>query len=459
MPAFDFVLAGRYRLTAPLGEGGMAAVYRGRDLRLNREVAIKILRDELTRDPEFLARFEAEAQFVASLSHPNIVPVYDVGEDQGSRFIVMEYIRGRTLKEAIESGGPIPEERAVVILRSVLDALAYAHERGLIHRDVKPHNILMTPDGTARLADFGIAHLVDSSSTRTAAILGSAHYLSPEQARGEDATIASDLYACGIVLYEMVAGRPPFEGANALAIAHQHLDSPPPPLPEISQRIRETISRALAKAPERRFGDAAAFSAALPSSVMDADATTVVPPSNGETQILDVSPGPLPVKVTLEGPSMILRRSARKTAVLAVLGAAALAAAAYFARLTIAGRSLPNYPSIPYAAVPALLAGALLLSWMHVRSWSYRMDGNAAILQWGLLSHHRFGVPVRYITTLELKQSMIDRLLGVGTVELCARDQHGKERRLVLEDLPHPRESYEDLMRFLGRAMVSRPKS
>src|SRR5438309_3203251 len=152
MPHFDFVLAGRYKLIAPLGEGGMATVYRARDLRLNRDVAVKLLREELTQDPGFLARFQREAQIVASLAHPNIVPVYDVGEEEGSHYIVMEYVRGRTLRDAIDANGPLPPERAVAIMERVLDALAHAHAQGLVPRDVKPHNIRLSPDATPTLA-------------------------------------------------------------------------------------------------------------------------------------------------------------------------------------------------------------------------------------------------------------------------------------------------------------------
>ncbi|MGH2442474.1 MAG: protein kinase domain-containing protein [Chloroflexota bacterium] len=459
MPTFDFVLAGRYRLIAPLGEGGMAAVYRARDLRLNREIAVKILNEELTRDPEFLARFQREAQFVASLSHPNIVPVYDVGEEQGSHFIVMEYIRGRTLKDALEANGPMPAERAVRVMEQVLSALGYAHQKGLVHRDVKPHNILLTPDGTAQLTDFGIAHLIGGSSTRTAAVLGSAHYLSPEQARGGEATVASDIYGCGVVLYELLAGKPPFDGTNALAIAHQHVHSGPPPLPltaGASPHLSDTVMRALAKEPADRFAGTEAFTGALRESLSstDLEATSIAAlPADGGTQVMPLVHGTVPREQRVDHDGMLLRRSPRKVALLAILCLAAVILASYVARLSFMGYALPRYPSLPYASVPLVLAVGLLLAWLHVRSWSYRMDGNAAVLQWGLLSHRRFGVPVRSITTLELKQSMIDRSLGVGTVELCARDQHGKERRLILEDLPHPRETYDDLMQFLGRAI------
>jgi serine/threonine-protein kinase len=454
MAPFDFVLAGRYRLIAPLGEGGMASVYRARDLRLNREVAVKVLRDELTRDAHFLARFQREAQVVASLSHPNIVPVYDVGEEQGSHFIVMEYVRGRTLKETLSAMGPLPPERAIPVLQSILDALGYAHRQGLIHRDVKPQNILIAPDGSARLADFGIAHLTDGSTTRTAAILGSAHYLSPEQARGEEATIRSDVYACGVVLFEMLEGRPPFDGANALAIASQHVHGAIPVLSdrhgERLPKLEEAVARALAKEPESRFADAAEFSAAL-APALGADAMARIEPLDMErTQRLELPSSASTPTATHD--ELRLRRSTRKTASLAALFAAGVAVAAYFASQGIAGRSLPSYPSAPYALLPAVVAAYLFLSWLNNRSWSYRMDGNAAVVQWGLIGHHRLGVPVRFITSLELKQSPIDRLLGVGTVEVCARDRHGNERRLVMEDLPHPGRTYEELMRFVGRA-------
>jgi membrane protein YdbS with pleckstrin-like domain len=397
-----------------------------------------------------------------------------VGGEDGAPYIIMEYIRGRTLKETLDAGGPLREQRAVAIMAPILDALGYAHRQGLIHRDVKPHNILLTTDGTPRLADFGIAHLVDGSTTRTAAILGSAQYLSPEQSRGEEATDRSDIYACGIVLYEMLAGRPPFNGMNALAVANQHLNSPPPPLTElagpVSPELERTILRALAKEPSKRFADTAEMQAALQHPNMGTDGTTTAITSLEATELIPTDATAIvplnspPASVSEAGartlvgrrPDMILRRSARKTALFGVLLAALVAGLAFAAQLTVSGYSLPAYPSTPYALFPGACAIVVVLSWLNARSWRYTMDGDAAVVQWGLLSHHRFGVPIRNITTLELKQSPLDRVIGVGTVELCARDQHGRERRVVMEDLPHPRETYEDLMRHLGRSARDR---
>ncbi|MBV9279655.1 MAG: protein kinase, partial [Chloroflexi bacterium] len=425
MPAFDFVLAGRYRLVGPLGEGGMAAVYRGRDLRLNREVAIKILRDDLTHDPEFLARFQREAQLVASLSHPNIVPVYDVGEESGTHFIVMEYVRGRTLKEAVELDGRLGAARAVAIMRLVLDALGHAHLKGLVHRDVKPQNILLTADGTPRLADFGIARLVDGSTTRTAAILGSAQYLSPEQSRGEEATPRSDIYSCGIVLYEMLAGHPPFDGPNALAIAHQHLNAPPPPLssrlPGIDPSLERALMRSLAKDPAQRFEDAVQFADAIGSDTPSPQQTAIQPLSLERTAIQsleaegdgeDESPArPMRSPAGRPAEAILVRRSPRKTYLVTAFLAAAVAGLAYAAQLPLLSDRLHNYSAAPLALFPAV-AIVMGLSLLSRRSWLYSLDANAAVVQWGLFGHRRLGVPLRQVVTLELTQSPLERVLG-----------------------------------------------
>lgn len=450
MPGFDFVLGGRYRLLGPLGEGGMATVYRGRDLRLNRDVAIKILKDDLTKDPTFLKRFEREAQVVASLSHPNIVPVYDVGEEGRSRYIVMEYVPGRTLRDAIERDGFLTANRAVPILDQVLDALQYAHERGLIHRDVKPHNILMTVDGTARLTDFGIAHLTGDSTTRTAAILGSAHYLSPEQSQGQEATAASDLYACGVVLFEMLSGRPPFDGPNPLAIATQHVHDEPPPLLDASTAAQATLSTALAKNPSDRFPDAASFRRALHS--IEADAAQTV------SQPLTVR-GAHPVEApAVSSDEIIVRRSARRSYLLAITLAAIGAAAWYAVTLPVLRQQIPDYPNGIQWAVPALVALVAFWSWIQSRSWSYSVNGEAAVVRWGVLSHHRLGLPLHGVTTVQLKQNVLDRLLGIGTVEMIARTLDGQERRLVMEDMPHPRDTYDTLMKLVAQSVRQFPR-
>src|SRR5579884_2487079 len=190
MTGFDFVLGGRYRLQYPLGEGGMASVYAAVDERLGRSVAIKILSDSLCSDESFVRRFQHEAEAAARLSHPNIVSVYDVGADQGRRFIVMELIADRNLKDLIRDRGPLSMEQLVAIGAEILDGLGYAHQHGLIHRDIKPQNILISREGTPKLADFGIAKAVEASSTtQTAMVLGSVHYLAPEVAAGEPASI------------------------------------------------------------------------------------------------------------------------------------------------------------------------------------------------------------------------------------------------------------------------------
>jgi membrane protein YdbS with pleckstrin-like domain len=314
------------------------------------------------------------------------------------------------------------------------------------------------PDGTPRLADFGIARLVDGSTTRTAAILGSAQYLSPEQSRGEDATPRSDLYACGIVLYEMLAGRPPFEGPNALAIAHQHLHDDPTALrtlaPDAGGHVSNAVMRALSKNPSERFDDAQSFAKALTAEQKYADHTNFqpLPPEQQPAEIARR----LPLDAAKpQGTRIVIRRSPRKSYVLGALLACILIAAAYLAQLPVWSDRL-HYPSAPYALLPAALALFALFSWFNRRSCVYSMDTNAAVVQWGILSHHRFGVPLRHIVTLELKQSPIDRVLGVGTVELCARDHDRVERRLVMEDVPRPRQAYEELIHLVSRATRER---
>jgi len=261
------MVGGRYRLIAPLGEGGMATIWRAVDEQLDREVAVKLLRPQFGNDAGFAARFKQEARSAGSLSHPNIVPVYDYGTDaeSGGQFIVMQLIDGQDLSTVLAERGPLSTDDALRIAIGVASALEAAHRRGIIHRDVKPGNILIDQD--VKVTDFGIARAVsETSMTVTGTTLGSVHYFSPEQARGDDVTGRSDVYSLGIVLYEMLTGRRPFEGDSAAGVALKRLNEDPLP-PEAHLPIPEGLSaivmRALARDPEERFPDAGAFAEAM----------------------------------------------------------------------------------------------------------------------------------------------------------------------------------------------------
>lgn len=278
------VLNGRYRLDEIIGEGGMAVVYRGYDLVLNRVVAVKMLRGQYLSDTSFLRRFEREAQSAARLSHPHIANVYDVGTDGDARYIVMEYVHGPNLKDLIRRQGPFTVEGAAFILRQVADALDYAHAHGLVHRDVKPQNILVDQHGVAKVVDFGIAKGVsDANLTEAGTGMGTVHYVSPEQARGEVATAASDVYATGIVLYEMLTKQLPFEADTPVGVAMQHVSADPYPPSTfnaaIPPEVDEIVLAALAKNPADRFPNASALADALEHwdrPVMPAQATRAV---------------------------------------------------------------------------------------------------------------------------------------------------------------------------------------
>lgn len=264
----ETILNGRYRLGEVLGEGGMAVVYRGHDLLLNRPVAVKILRAQYAADENFLKRFEREAQAAASFSHPNIVNVYDVGTDGGQHYIVMEYIRGPSLKELIRRQGPFSVDGAVFIIGQVASALDYAHQRGLVHRDIKPQNILVDRDGNAKVVDFGIAKgSRDVNLTEAGTGMGTVHYVSPEQARGDPATPASDLYSTGVVLFEMLAKRLPFEADTPVGVAMHHVNTDPPPPstynPGIPPPVDAIVLKALSKNPSERYPTGAQLATAL----------------------------------------------------------------------------------------------------------------------------------------------------------------------------------------------------
>jgi hypothetical protein len=263
------LIGGRYRLIAPLGEGGMATLWRAVDEQLDREVAVKILREQFGSDAGFAARFKQEARSAGSLSHPNIVPVYDYGTDgaDGIQFIVMQLIEGEDLATILRERTTLDTDDAVRVAIGVASALEVAHRRGIVHRDVKPGNILITDDGDVKVTDFGIARAVsEASMTVTGTTLGSVHYFSPEQARGDEVTGASDVYALGIVLYEMLTGRRPFEGDSAAGVALKRLtEDPKPPTDHrpVPAGLSAIVMRALEREPARRFPDAGSFAEAL----------------------------------------------------------------------------------------------------------------------------------------------------------------------------------------------------
>ncbi|RBY75889.1 Stk1 family PASTA domain-containing Ser/Thr kinase [Blastococcus sp. TF02-09] len=262
------VLGERYEIGGVLGRGGMAEVHLGRDLRLGREVAVKVLRSDLARDPSFQVRFRREAQASASLNHPAIVAVYDTGEDRtplgATPYIVMEYVEGETLRDVLRREGHLSPERAMTLAADICGALDFSHRNGIVHRDVKPGNVMITPQGTVKVMDFGIARAVSDSAatmTSTAAVIGTAQYLSPEQARGESVDARSDVYSLGCMLYELATGAPPFTGDSPVSVAYQHVrEDPRLPSsinPEIPPELDAILLKAMSKNPANRYQSAA----------------------------------------------------------------------------------------------------------------------------------------------------------------------------------------------------------
>ncbi|HEY1093313.1 MAG TPA: Stk1 family PASTA domain-containing Ser/Thr kinase [Glycomyces sp.] len=257
------LLGGRYEIGEVVGYGGMAEVHRGRDLRLGRDVAVKLLRADLSRDESFLIRFQREAQNSASLNHPNIVAVFDTGEDAGIPYMVMEFVNGRTLKEVLLAEGRFDPATACEVVADMCSALDFSHKHHIIHRDVKPGNVMLSDTNQVKVMDFGIARALASGQatmTQTSAVIGTAQYLSPEQARGETVDARSDVYAVGCVLYELLVGHPPFTGDNPVSVAYQHVREearPPSELnPNVPASVDAVIMKALAKNPENRYHSA-----------------------------------------------------------------------------------------------------------------------------------------------------------------------------------------------------------
>ena len=318
-------LAGRYRLEEKIGEGGLATVYRARDLTLERPVAVKILRQELAEDPQVVARFKREARAAAKLNHPNIVSIYDTGQDdeRGVYFLVMEYLPEPDLKRSITNYAPLPGRKVVQVAMQCCQALAYAHREGLVHRDVKPHNILFTDDGLAKLSDFGIAAAAgETGSIAPGLVMGSAAYISPEQAQGKPVGPQSDLYSLGCVMFEALTGRPPFVGDNAAQVAamhvHERVPSPREFNPAITPAEEFVIRKALAKDLPRRYQSAEEMQADLSKLLAgdELDRTGVIPRSEDRTMALQVPvaepPAPVPAPMAAHRPAPTRGRQPEK---------------------------------------------------------------------------------------------------------------------------------------------------
>src|SRR6266566_7068362 len=281
------VVAGRYELEELVGSGGMSSVFRAHDALLERKVALKILHEQYTSDEDYVERFRREARAVAGLSHPNIVTVIDRGEQDGRQFIVFEYIDGESLKQLVDRTGPLQVDQAVGLTLQIARALAFAHQQGLVHRDVKPQNVLLNDDGRAKVTDFGIARSLDvqQGMTQSGTVMGTSDYIAPEQARGERVDEQTDVYSLGVVLYELLTGEVPFPGENFVAVAMRHINEPPPSArerrPDVSPRLDAAIKRAMAKEQGDRFGSMGDFVGELEAALdvgPDEDTGTIVLP-------------------------------------------------------------------------------------------------------------------------------------------------------------------------------------
>ncbi len=354
------LLGGRYQVGELLGYGGMAEVHRGRDLRLGRDVAIKMLRTDLARDDTFQLRFRREAQNAASLNHPAIVAVYDTGEERGATgetlpYIVMEYVSGRTLKEVLAAEGRLMPRRALEITAEISAAIEFSHRHGIIHRDIKPGNVMLTQTGQVKVMDFGIARALASGAstmTQTSAVIGTAQYLSPEQARGESVDARSDVYATGCVLYELLCGHPPFVGDSPVSVAYQHVreDPKPPSLAnrDVSPAVDAVVLKALAKNPVNRYQSAAemradVLRAAAGRPVYAEPVMRESDTGGGTTQIVRPGPGgprPLPARV-----GNAQRRRTSGWAIAALTALAVLAVVALVAGLIVSQQ--PDKANVP----------------------------------------------------------------------------------------------------------------
>ncbi len=292
------VVDGRYRIVRRIGSGGMADVYLAEDTHLGREIALKVLHRRFAQDAEFVERFRREASAAAGLQHPHVVGVFDRGEHEGTYYIAMEYLRGRTLKDVMVAEAPLDQLRVISIGEQILQAAGFAHRNGVVHRDFKPHNVIVDDAGTVKVTDFGIARAGASEMTETGSIMGTAQYLSPEQAQGQEVTPRSDVYSIGVMLYELLTGKLPFEGDSAVAIALKHMQEPPPPMNREGLRIEPNLEAvvlgALAKEPAARWQSAEDFAAALEACRPYVEAFLAGDAVGQDTAIFAAVPAPPP---------------------------------------------------------------------------------------------------------------------------------------------------------------------
>lgn len=327
----EIILGGRYVIENEIGAGGMAIVYKAHDNMLNRTVAVKVLRPEFKQDEEFIKRFDIEAKASAGLNHPNIVGVYDVGVHEGYHYIVMEYIDGITLKELISKNGRLPWRKALKYASQICSALSHAHARKVVHRDIKPHNIMVTQDGSVKVMDFGIARAA-SASTMTVGtkVLGSAHYLSPEQARGGFTDERSDIYSLGVCMYEMITGKVPFDADTTVAVAMQHLQRDPVPpssiVEELPKSVEYIILRAMRKEQSQRYLSAGAMESDIMRTLADPNVTL----TDDDKDAVFYSTRQIDTAEASEGTPSPGKKSGKKGALIGI-GAAALALILFFA--------------------------------------------------------------------------------------------------------------------------------
>jgi len=436
LPA-DTVLDGRYRIVSRLGSGGMADVYCAEDNQLGRLVALKVLYERFAEDAEFVERFRREASSAAGLQHQHVVSVYDRGEWEGTSYIAMEFVDGRTLKQVIQADAPLDPVRAIDLAVQVLRATRFAHRRGVIHRDLKPHNVIVDAEDRAKVTDFGIARAGASDMTQTGSIIGTAQYLSPEQAQGHAVTPRSDLYSIGICLYEMVTGRIPFDGESAVTIALKQVNEAPVPPSHFSAAVpaplEDAVLRALAKDPAERFDDADAFIAALEDARAQIIAGSA-PPAQTTAAFTSVASSSIPVVPTAVASARVEER--RESVVVApvrgrsrwpwVLFLGALVIAAVMGALLLAG-VFSKKVTVPKVIGTQSSTAAVVL---HRAGLEVQIDGVTSTRPRGFVISQTppFGAKVKEGTTVSISVSQ-----GPGDAQIPVVD--GLTRRAARKKL------------------------